>query len=125
MGGIVLIAELFWSERLQGQLSIRLVAFCSYTACTMLPGRTQVAAALEHRSVRLMAGEFGDTLLPLLATIRKRMTITVCAMITDKEDGAIAMRPSESGGPSGAVKVAPSAMLLAGPVGRLTIGGPT
>ena len=31
------------------------------------------------------------------------------------------MIPSESGGPSGAVKVAPSAMLLAGHVGRLTI----
>jgi len=48
----------------------------------MLTGMVGVAAALEHRSVRLMAGEFGETLLLWLATIRNRMTITVCAMTT-------------------------------------------
>ena len=63
----------------QGQLSIRVAAFAS----DRIRGDgdwIRVAAALEHRSVRLMAGEFGDTLLPMLETIRKRMTIKVCAM---------------------------------------------
>ena len=77
-GGAVLIAELGLHVMVQGQLTIRLAAFASDRirgGDTLLPGTIQVTAALEHRSVRLMAGEFGDTLLPLLATIRKRMTI--------------------------------------------------
>ena len=125
-GGAVLIAGVGVSVMVQGQLSIRVAAFAldrMRDGDTLLAGiLQQVAAACEYRSVRLMAGEVGDTLLPLLATIRKRMTIKVCAMrlCTEKEDGAIVMIPSESGGPSDAVKVAPSAMLLAGPVGRLT-----
>lgn len=110
-GGAVLIADLGLHVMVQGQLSIRLAAFAP-DRLRGGGGWTQVAAALEHRSVRLMAGEFGDTLLPLLATIRKRMTINVCA---------VRLCPGGACGPSDAVKLAPSAMLLAGPVGRLTI----
>jgi hypothetical protein len=121
-GGAVLIAELGLHVMVQGQLSIRVAAFAS----DRIRGGgawIAVAAALAHRSVRLMAGEFGDTLLPMLATIRKRMTIKICAMslCTNKEDEVVVTMPSESGIPSYTVTVAPSAMLLAGPVGNLTI----
>lgn len=119
-GGAVLIADLGLHVMVQGQLSIRVAAFAS----DRIRGGGEwikVQAALEHRSVRLMAGEFGETLMPLLAALRTHMTIKVCAMklCTDKEDGAVVMTPPDSGGH--ALTVEPSAMLLAGPVGRLTI----
>ena len=112
--GCVLIAELGLNVMVQGQTSIRLPAFASAFASECIrvdkPWILTVAAFLERRSVRLMAGEFGNTLSPLLELMRKRMTINVCA--TGKGDGG------------------PSAMLWAGPVGRVTIldtrgsGGP-
>ena len=93
-GGALLIAELGLHAMVQGQLYIRLVAFGKSQP---KPGASwdKVAEALVQRSVRLMAGEFGDTLLPLLETIRERMTIKVCAMrlCTGKEDLEIVMIP--------------------------------
>ena len=107
--GCVLIAELGLNVMVQGQTSIRLAAFASAFASECIrvdePWILTVASFLERRSVRLMAGEFGNTLSPLLELMRKRMTINVCAMrlCTGKDDGG------------------PSAMLWAGPVGRVTI----
>ena len=118
-GGVALIAELGLHVMVQGQLSIRIAAFD--TRKIRGGGEwDEVADSLAHRSVRLVAGEFGDTLLRLLATIRKRMAIKVCAMTlcTDKEDGTTLI---QTDGPMEALKVTPSAMLVAGPVSRLTM----
>ena len=108
-GGALLIAELGLHAMVQGQLYIRFAAFAldrirgggSKSGEICADGSLQWAKALEHESVRLMAGEFGAALLPLLATIRKRMTTNVCAY----DDHA------------------QSAMLMAGPVGRVTMLG--
>ncbi len=125
-GGSVLIAEVGLHVMVQGQLSIRLAAFAN-SAPLRGGGVTfdNVAEAFENRSVRLIAGEFGETLFILLAAIRKRMAVNVCAMrlCSDKEQGAVAQLPSKNGGPSVDVKIASSAMLLAGPVGRIMLLG--
>ena len=121
-GGAVLIAELGLHVMVQGQLSIRLAAFVK-AGPIRIGNLEKVAEALVRRSVRLMAGEFGDTLFALLAETRKRMAANVCAMslCSDKDDGAVVELPSKSDGRHKKVKVASSAMFLAGPVDRITM----
>ena len=93
-----LIAELDFHVMVQGQLSIRVAAFARQD----IRGGgewDEVAEALGHYSVRLLAGEFGDTLSPCLATLRKRLAVKVAAVWTSIDE------------------VQTSAMLVVGPVG--------
>jgi len=121
-GGAVLIAKVGLHISVQGQTSIALAAFgTSSPKRSVVASWGTVAAALEHRCVRLMAGEFGDTLFTLLAATRKRMAVKVCAMrlATDNDDGASVLQPSGYGRAGARART----MLVAGPVGRITIFG--
>ena len=119
-GGYVLIAEVGLNRNVQGQLSFMLAAYVK-AGSIHTDDLEKVADALVRRSVRLMAGEFGDSLIAMLSETRKRMRAKVCAMslCPDKDDGAVVEVPSQTDGTYKTVKVASSAMILAGPVGRI------
>ena len=106
-GGAVLIAEVGMHVAVQGQLSIRLAAFGKSDP---IRGASwdKVAEALVQRSVRLMAGELGESFANLLAATRKCMTVNVC--------GWYRLHPSASG--ASVFEVAGEcAMLFGGPRG--------
>ena len=129
-GGDALIVEVGFHVTVLGQLSLRFAAFSKpaevgshhYTEETW----ESVAGVLEKRSVRVLAGEFRDSLYPLLAATRMRMTVNVCALrlLSDKgpvsavaEDVVEAPAPSDNSAPA---PVYASFMLVTGPVRRIS-----
>ena len=113
-GGDALIVEVGFHVTVIGQLSFRFAVFGKPKVRTGSPEETwrSVVSILEKRSVRVLAGEFRDSLYPLLAAARMRMTVNVCALrlLSDK-------------GPVSAVAEDPvwtSFMLVTGPVRRIS-----
>ena len=68
--------------------------------------RADFAEALARRSVRVLAGEFGDQLLKVLGLLRRVLSVRACAVEPCK-------------GPDDTFWLASSAMLVLGPVGSV------
>ena len=125
-GGDALIVEVGFHVTVLGQLSLRFAAFSKPAGVSKPTEETweSVAGVLEKRSVRVLAGEFRDSLFPLLAAARVRMTVNVCALrlLSDKgpvsavaEDVVEALPETVLADP-----VLASLMLVAGPVRRIS-----
>ena len=108
-GGPLLIAEVDFSVAIQQILSLRVAALIVYgqDAAGDAKAWGEVAQALEHRSVRLIAGEFRDRIFTILQLLRTRLAVRACAVepSTDKQNGTRWL--------------ASSSMLFVGPVGHI------
>ena len=92
-GGVALIAEFGLHVMVQGQLSIRFAAFDTGKIRGGGELLDAMAEALNRRSVRLVAGEFGATLLPWRANLNidgamscwrpRVIVVTRCPLLTD------------------------------------------
>ena len=123
-----MIVEVGFHVTVLGQLSLRFAAFSKpvaegfhhYTDATW----ESVAGVLEKRSVRVLAGEFRDSLFPLLAAARVRMTVNVCALRRKTDEGPVSAVAEDvvEAPPVSAVadpELLASLMLVTGPVRRI------
>ena len=119
-GGSTLIAQIGFHSPVQGSLNLRVAAF-SATRERGSSGWDAITTALNDKSVRLIAGEFSDSIDGMLASVRKRMALRVCAMTTIHENDVFASSiPAVAGStPAVAGSFSVSAILVAGPVDNL------